>query len=180
MMEGASEKSSWFLIHTHPRQEERTTINLQAGNVEPFAPRIREWRCQQFTGERRLFSKHLFARYVFARFDLERMFHKVRYTRGVHEVVSFGDGPVAVEDGIIDMIRSRIDRDGFVRIGDDVQPGDLVVINQGALKDFTGVFEREMKDSERVVVLLNTISYQARIQIDRRLLHKFNDSGCAA
>lgn len=180
MTEGASEKRPWFLIHTHPKQEERTTVNLQARNVETFAPRMREWRCNQFTGEGHWLSKPLFARYVFARFELERMFHQVRYTRGVHELVSFGDGPVAVEDGIINMIRSRIDRDGFARIGDDVKPGDLVVISQGVLKDFAGIFEREMTDSERVVVLLNTISYQARIQIDRRLLHKLNDSGCAA
>ena len=175
-----TEKASWFLIHTNPRQEERTASNLLAWKIETFAPQILESRYNQFTGERCFVSKPLFARYVFARFDLEGLFHKVRYTRGVRDLVSFGSGPVAVDEGIIELIRSRMGKDGFVKIGTDFKPGDVVVVRDGALKDFTGIFEREMKDSDRVVVLLNTISFQARLQIDRKMLDKLSDSACAA
>ena len=175
-----TEKSSWFLIHTNPKQEERTSSNLLAWNIETFAPQIREARYSQFTGARSFVVKPLFARYVFARFDLEVLFHKVRYTRGVRDLVSFGNGPVAVDDGIIELIRSRIAKDGFVKTCTDLQPGDVVVVREGALKDFTGIFEREMKDSDRVVVLLNTISYQARLQVDRKVLQKLNNSVCTA
>lgn len=172
--------ANWFLIHTNPRQEERTTSNLRTCNVETFSPVIREWRQNQFTGQLHCTIKPLFARYVFARFNIEEQLHKVRYTRGVHELVSFGDGPVLVDDEIIQIIRSRIGKDGFVRIGDDLQSGDSVVVREGALQGFVGVFESEMKDSDRVVVLLNTINYQAHLQIDRRMLRKVNRAGCAA
>jgi len=174
-----TEKRSWFLIYTNPRQEERTSSNLRAWNVETFAPVIREWRHNSFTGEPSVVIKPLFARYVFARFDLESLFHKVRYTRGVNDLVSFGDGPVEIDDEIIQLIQSRVGKDGLVKIGADLKPGDLVTVREGAMKDFTGIFEREMKDSDRVVVLLNTIGYQARLQIDRKLLYKGDRSSGA-
>lgn len=165
-------KQCWFLIHTHPRQEERTTQNLRAWKIETLAPQIRDWRHNQFTGSRVAMVKPLFARYVFARFDLERLFHKVRYTRGVRELVSFGEGPVQVDPQIIDLVRSRIGKDGFAKLGDDLTPGDMAVIKEGALKDFTGVFAREINDSERVELLLTTVSYQARVYIQRSMLRK--------
>jgi transcriptional antiterminator RfaH len=173
MTDSTNVNRAWFLIHTKPKQEERTTRNLQAWNVETLSPQIRDYSYNQFTGERTQVLKPLFARYIFARFNLEHLFHKVRFTRGVHELVSFGDGPLELDDEIVSFVRSRIGKDGFVNIGEDIKPGDVVVIKDGALKDFTGVFEREMKDSDRVELLLNTVSYQARVQIQRSQLQKF-------
>lgn len=171
-MSQSRDRQQWFLIHTNPKQEARAISNLSAWKVETFSPQIREWRYNPVTGRRQPGIKPLFSRYVFARFDLQGLFHKVKYTRGVHELVSFGDGPVRVDDSIIDSIRCRIGKDGVVRTGTDFKPGDTVVVREGVLKDFTGIFEKEMKDSDRVVVLLNTISYQARLKIDRKMLQK--------
>jgi transcriptional antiterminator RfaH len=179
-MNQTNNERQWFLIHTNPKQEGRTIANLSAWNVETFSPQIREWRYNRSTGERQSEVKLLFSRYVFARFDLEGLFHKVKFTRGVHELVSFGDGPVRVDESIIELIRSRMDEGGLVKTGTDFKAGDVVVVRDGVLKDFTGVFESEMKDSDRVVVLLNTVSYQARLQIDRRLLQKPCEMSCSA
>jgi transcriptional antiterminator RfaH len=179
MISETESKLPWFLIHTNPKQEERTVNNLRAWNVEPFSPQIREWRYKSFTGERYSIVKPLFARYVFARFDLERLFHKVRYTRGVQAVVTFGDGPVEIDEEIITLIKAQMSRDGIVKIGTDLKPGDAVRINGLALEAFSGILEREVKDSERVVVLLNTVSYQARLQLDRRLVQKLTVASCS-
>ena len=167
-----NDELAWYVIHTNQRQEKRTENNLRAWNVETFAPEVKTWRRNQFTGERICCIKPLFSRYIFARFNLERLFHKVRYTRGIHSLVSFGEGPVEVDDEIISVIRSRMAPDGFVRICNDLKPSDVVVIEDGPLKDFTGIFEREMKDYDRVLVLLNMIKYQARVQVDRDFLCK--------
>jgi transcription elongation factor/antiterminator RfaH len=180
MTNGANNSGSWFLIHTHPKQEERTIRNLEAWSVETLSPLIRDWRYDRFTGERTPIVKPLFSRYVFARFDLYCAFHKIRYARGVHEVVSFGSGPVEIDDAVIDLIRSRIGRDGFVIMDDDLKPGDKIVIKDGVLRDLTGVFERGIKASNRVVLLLNTVNYQARVKIEREYLNKLSASGCPA
>jgi transcription elongation factor/antiterminator RfaH len=167
---------SWYAVYTHPGQEERTSSNLKAWGIETFAPRIRERQANPFTGEPQYKIKPLFSRYIFARFDFSRLFHKLRYTRGVHSLVGFGFGPAPVDDHIIAIIQSKIGGDGFVKIGEPVRPGERVIIKDGPLKDFTGIFEREVKDSDRVVVLLNTISYQARVEVNVGSLSKFTSA----
>ena len=176
----AASNTSWFVIRTNPRQEERADSNLKAWNVETFAPRMRERRYNQFTQEPSHAVKPLFTGYIFARFDLTSLFHKVRFTRGIHSIVGFGGGPAPVDDDIIAIIKSRMDRDGFVRMEDDVKPGDAVVIRDGPLKDFTGIFERETKDADRVMILLNVVSYQAHVECDRALLKRIGHRACGS
>ena len=100
------------------------------------------------------------------------MFHKVRFTRGVYDVVNFGDYPTPVDDEIIAIIKSYISDDGFVMIGADFRPGEKVVVSDGALKGFTGIFEQEIKADERVMILLETVSYQAHAVLNKQLIRR--------
>ncbi|HWS54863.1 MAG TPA: transcription termination/antitermination NusG family protein [Pyrinomonadaceae bacterium] len=162
---------SWYVIHTNPKQEERAHNNLTAWHVESFSPRIRERRLNRLTGASSFVSKPLFPRYIFARFD-PRHLHKIRFTRGVHGVVSFGDRPTPVADEVIEVIQSRVDVDGFVKRGETFAPGDKVQVKDGPLKDLVGIFERETSEADRVMILMVTVSYQARIEIERDYLAK--------
>ena len=167
-------RPSWYVIHTNPRQEDRADSNLRGWNVETFTPRVKQPRYNSYTGGSNYITKPLFAGYIFARFDLEELFHKVRFTRGVHSLVSFGDGPVAIDEEVISFMQSRVGKDGFVKIGDELQPGDVVVVKDGLLKNLTGIFERDVKESERVMVLLNLVSYQAHVELERKMVKKFS------
>src|SRR5215216_116169 len=109
-----SQTPHWYAIHTKAKQEDRAVSNLIAWHIETFFPRLKESRCNEFTGQPTPLVKPLFPGYVFANFDASTMLHKVWFTRGVHSVVSFGGSPVPVSDEIISLIRSRIGQDGFV------------------------------------------------------------------
>jgi transcriptional antiterminator RfaH len=169
--ENPCDNLQWFVIQAKPKQEDRADSNLKAWMVETFAPRIRERSRDKYTGARSHVTKHLFPRYIFARFDANNSLHKIHFTRGVHSVVSYGNKPAPVEDQVIDAIRSRIAEDGYIRMDDDLQPGDEVMIDNGPLRNFVGVFDRKINDTNRVMILLTTVSYQARIVIERELLH---------
>jgi MbtH protein len=119
-----------------------------------------------------LHAKPLFPSYIFAKFIANDLYQKVRYTRGIRRLISFGDSPTVVDEEIIAMIQSRISKDGFVRIDEDIKPGDKVVIKDGPFRTFTGVFEREMSSTDRVRVLLLAVSYQAHIEIERDMVKK--------
>ena len=164
----------WYAIHTKPKEEERANSNLQRWSVETFTPRIKEQRINQFTGKPISLTKPFFPRYIFARFDASKILRKIYYTRGVHSVVSFGNGPASVDDEAIELMKSRVEKDGFIKFDDDPEPGDEVMIKDGALKGFSGVFSRAMKDSERVMILLTNVRYQARIVLDREQVRKAN------
>jgi len=62
--------------------------------------------------------------------------------------------------------------DGFVRIEEEIKPGDRVIVKDGPLKNFAGIFEREMKDADRIRILLETVSYQAHVEIEREIVRK--------
>ena len=158
---------SWYVVHTNPRQEERAEKNLRAWSVATFFPKLKQRRYSPFTGEQSDVTKPLFTRYIFVRFDLEMLFHKVRYTRGVHSLVSLGGGPVSVDDEVIKMLQSRVDQEGFVKIGEDFKPGELVIVRDGPFRDIHAVFERDMNDRERVIILLDALNYRAHIEIER-------------
>jgi len=116
----------WYVVHTHPKQEDRAYSNLRCWNVETLHPKMKSRRVNEFSGALTYITKPLFPGYIFARFDARTQFAKISFTRGVHHVVSFGGQPTPVEDDVIGIIRSRIDDNGFVRIGDQLKPGDKV------------------------------------------------------
>jgi transcriptional antiterminator RfaH len=161
----------WYVIHTHPKQEDRASNNLAVLGVPTFNPKIQERRYSQFGSAPAYVVKSLFPRYVFAKFKINDLYHKVRFTRGVYSVISFGGSPTPVNKEIIMLIQSNI-KDNFVRTGEEIRPGDKVIIKDGPLKNFAGIFEREMKDTDRVRLLLETVSYQAHIEIERDLVKK--------
>jgi transcription antitermination factor NusG len=68
---------------------------------------------------------------------------------------------------MIDLVRSRIGDDGFVKTGPDLKAGDEVVIKEGRFQNLYGVFERELSDADRVRILLNTIGFQAHVVVNR-------------
>jgi len=162
----------WYVIHTHPKQEDRASSNLRVFGIPIFNPKIRERRYNQFVYMPTYITKPLFPRYIFAQFRIDDMYHKVSFTRGVHSVVGFGEGPTSIDEEIISLIRSNIREDGFLRIDEEIRPGDRVIVKDGPLKNFAGVFEREMKDIDRIRILLETVSYQAHVEIEKDMVKK--------
>jgi transcriptional antiterminator RfaH len=164
----------WYVIHTHAKQEDRVESNLRVLGVPSFNPKIRACRSNQFASAPTYVVRPLFPRYIFAQFKIDDLYHKIRFTRGVYAVISFGGTPTSVDKEIITMIQSNISKNGFVKIADDIKPGDKVIVKDGPFKNFAGIFEHEMRDADRVRILLQTVSYQAHVEIEKDLVVKLN------
>lgn len=163
----------WYVVHTHPRQEDRAQSNFELwGDVETFLPRLRDQRLNQFSGDISYVVKPLFPNYIFVRFRLSEVYHRIRFTRGVHSLVSVAGGPCPVEDEVINLIRLQVGADGLVKIGPEFKTGDRVIIREGPLKRLSGIFERELTGTERVAILLDSVNYQARVMADKHMLEK--------
>lgn len=161
----------WYVIHTKPWQEERAVNNLNVWSIETFNPRFKEC-LKGSSGIITYRVKSLFPQYIFARFDLNKDLHRVSFTSGISSVVSFGGDPVLADNSLIEIIRMRIGEDGLVRVAEKLKPGDRVLIKSGPFKDFTGIFERELRDSDRVSILLTSINFQSHITVERGLVRK--------
>lgn len=154
----------WFLVNTKPKKEfpvER--IFLEAG-FDIYCPR--------YVSEKHV--RPFFPGYVFLRFEHPAQYRLVRYTRGVKKIVGNDGGPIALPKDIVDGIRGR-ERDGYIELlkfGEEPAIGDEIEVAEGPLKGLRGVFKREIGDRERVMILLNYVSYQGQLLIERSKLRK--------
>ena len=174
---------NWYVVHTQPQQEERAGANLRTWGIETLTPKVRVNKYNEFTNKLTRLAKPMFPSYIFGRFRFNEEYHRVRYTRGVHSVVTLTGEPTPVEDEIIDLLRSRIGPDGFLKPLEELEKleaGDQVIIKDGRFKGFCGVFDREIQDSERVRILLNTVNFQAHVVVARELVHKFSTASAAS
>lgn len=163
----------WYAIHTNSRQEERAYNNLRSWQVEVFFPKIKERRLNPYSGAATYITKSLFPGYIFARFNLNRLLHQVRFTRGVHDVVGIAGTPTSVQEELVTLIQMRADEDGYVQMDDDLKLGDKVVIKDGPLAGLMGVFNQETSEARRVSILLESIAYQAHIVVERSTVQKY-------
>jgi transcriptional antiterminator RfaH len=169
----STENPSWYVIRTKPQEEVRAECNLREWGVEAFLPRVKE-RSKRTApgGAPSYYITPLFTRYLFARFKAGELLHKVNFTRGVHSVVAFGGWPTSVDDEVIELLRSRCDADGCVRLGEELRKGDKVVIRHGPFRNLIGVLEGAAKERDRVKVLLTAVNLQSRVVVDRHFVRK--------
>jgi len=172
MRGGMADTLSWFVVRANPKQAERASENLTACGVETFAPKFIKHRYNEFTNQPTRIVRPFFMNYIFARFAPGAVLHKVRYTRGVHSVVSCGNGPTPVDQSIISAIQMRIGPDGYLRLGSGLNAGDKVSIKEGPFKNFMGIFEREMNDDQRVIILISMVSCHGHLEVSRELVRK--------
>ena len=168
----ASEIPLWYAVYTKPKEEERADSNLRASGVKTFAPKIKERTRGRGYANVTNAIKHLFPRYIFAQCTSNADLHKVNYTRGVCNVVGFGEKPCPIDDVIIETIQSQVGEEGFIQVGEDIRKGEKVKIKDGPFESLQGTVERELSDSERLVVLLSSVSYQGRLVIEKAMVKK--------
>jgi transcriptional antiterminator RfaH len=159
---------NWYAVQTKPCGEEIARQSIASLDLEIFLPRAS--REKVIRGVVRQFIRPLFPTYLFARFCPAQHLHSIRYSRGVCRVVSGGETPLPVEDEIISEISARMSDDGYVRLEEKVwRQGDLVRVEEGPLRGCSGIFDRELDDRRRVVILLDVIK-QARTVLAKRCL----------
>jgi len=168
-MKQGENKMQWYAVYTKPKREDAVAGSLENAGIEVFNPRLKQKKYMQ--GAYRNKISPLFPCYVFVKFEPETTSHMIKYTRGVKRVVG-GDFPWPVSDEVIDLIRNQ-EEDGIIAIKPpDLKYGDSVAINDGPLSGLRGIFEKELSGQERVVLLLSSIEYQARVVVERAFLSK--------
>lgn len=162
---------NWYCIYTKPKQEDLVSRRLiEIPEIEVFNPKLKQKRYVR--GRLKEAVEELFPCYIFSKFNPDRYYHMVKYTRGIRRIVGNKGAPFIVDESIIALIRSRV-KEGFVNLEPlEFKSGEQVVIKDGPFSGLMGIFLRGLKARERVLVLLNTIAYQAKIEIDRCLLSK--------
>lgn len=155
---------NWFVLNSKPKKEFHVEKLFTAGGIKIYNPK--------YMHENKI--KPFFPGYGFIFFDFPSQYQLVRYTRGVKRVVGSKEGPIPVPEEIILSIKSR-EIDGLIELykyGEEPEVGDEIEVVEGPLKGLRGVFKRELSDSERVLILLNYVTYQGKLLIEKKKLKR--------
>ncbi|MEW6587107.1 MAG: transcription termination/antitermination NusG family protein [Nitrospirota bacterium] len=156
----------WYAIYTKPAKEDLVSLRLQSIGIEVLNPKLRTKKYKQ----NRLVEvvETLFPCYIFACFEKERFAHLITYTTGVRYIVG-KSCPIIVQDEIVCTIKERIGEDDIINLSPiRFERGARVRILEGPFRNFYGIFEREVKGPERVMILLEALHF--RIELDGCLL----------
>jgi transcriptional antiterminator RfaH len=156
----------WYVVQTQVNGEAKAAQNLARQGYEIYLPRYlkrrRHARKVDFT------AKPLFPRYMFVAIDMAtQRWRSIQSTFGVTRLVSNGDGPAAVPEGVVHALRAREDDKGFVRLDSKpaFAPGDKVRVLTGAFMDSAGLFSG-LADHDRVSILLEMLGRKVRVLLD--------------
>lgn len=154
----------WYVVNTRPKKESQVEKLFQAGGFEVYNPKyIHETKVKPF-----------FNGYEFINFEYPQQYRMVKYTRGVKKVIGNGVMAVPIPDNIIEEIKAR-EVNGYIELekyGEEPNSGDEIEVMEGPFKGFKGIFKKELSQKERVLVLLNYITYQGRIIIEKKKIKK--------
>lgn len=158
---------NWYALYTKPRKEDAVAVRLQDAQIEVLTPKLKSKR---YKGNKLIETvETLFPCYLLAKFDKDKCSHLISYTRGVRYIVGKSN-PIVVNEEIVNAIKERMKEGNIVINTQYFERGDRVLIRDGPFKDFYGIFEREIRGAERVLIFLNTINY--RVELDSWLLKK--------
>jgi transcriptional antiterminator RfaH len=156
----------WYVVQTHVNGEAKAAQNLLRQGYEVYLPRYlkrrRHARKVDFT------AKPLFPRYMFVAIDMAtQRWRSIQSTFGVARLVSNGDDPATVPEGVVHALRAREDDKGFIRLDNRpaFAPGDKVRVLAGAFMDSAGLFSG-LADHDRVAILLEMLGRKVRVLLD--------------
>jgi transcriptional antiterminator RfaH len=164
--------NNWYLVHTKIRQERVALENLERQGFDCFLPLLRVEKLRR--GKLQVIQEALFPRYLFIELGTSidaKSWGPIRSTTGVSRLITFGQTPARVSQGLITELRSRSDSDKVQRR--HFEPGEHVVVTEGPFVGVEAIYQ--MTDAEgRVMVLLDILSKQVKMTIQPTAVRKLN------
>jgi transcriptional antiterminator RfaH len=155
----------WYAIYTKAGREDSVTALLENAGIEVLNAKLRsrKFRREKLTEV----TEPLFPCYIFADFEREKHAHMITYTRGVRYIVG-KQSPVVCDD-VVGAIKNNLQPDNVIVVPPPkFSEGNRVIVKDGPFRNFVGLFQREIRGPERVMILLEAI--HCRLEIDGCLL----------
>ena len=155
---------NWYVLNTKPKKEFHVEKIFMEAGFRVYNPRYKQ-------DEK---VKPFFPGYEFIYFDFPEQYRLVKYTRGVKKIVGTKEGPTPIPEDVLYALKAR-EVNGLIELlkyGEEPELGDEIEVVEGPLKGLKGVFKRELSDADRVLILLNYVSYQGQLVIERKKLKK--------
>lgn len=157
---------NWYVLQSKPQKEQWLYKQLNVLDIEVYYP------CLNTKSKHAI--KPYFPGYLFVNVDLEETgISMLKWIPGSQGLVSFGDEPACVPEGLLQRIRQRVEEINSVeeRLLHGLKPGDYVQIRSGPFAGYEAIFCAQLHGKERVQVLLKLLQDRSiRIELPLRKL----------
>lgn len=153
----------WYAVATQPGRETVAKSHLERQDFSCFLPMQERTvrHARRVTVRRASF----FPGYLFVALDLGvDRWRSVNGTIGVRHIISAGDRPVAVPQGIVEALQSAVDEAGLVGLKTSGRKGDKVTLREGPFAGMVGEWDR-MQGPQRVRVLLSMLNSRVPVVV---------------
>ena len=155
-------EKKWYAIYTKPRWEKKVTRLLEDKKIETYLPLYKILK--QWSDRRKWVREPLFRSYVFVHIE-QNEYLPVLQTQGVVKFVTFEKRPVVIPPVQIEAVRLFISTgEELITEIPDIQVGDRVMINRGALKGLEGTLV-SIANRKRVRIMIEGIQQSLHIKI---------------
>jgi len=163
-------ESAWHVVQVHLHAEKKAQVHLSRQGFETYLPLYLKRR--RHARRTDTVATPLYPSYLFVRFNSSvHRWRSIHSTIGVVRLVCNGDLPAALDQAIIENLKSRENPQGFIQL--DHRPKfalhDKVRISDGVFADCLGLVEG-VSDRDRVVILLNMLGRKVRVLLDEELV----------
>ncbi|UTD28398.1 transcription termination/antitermination protein NusG [Bradyrhizobium sp. WD16] len=155
----------WYVVQTQVNSELKAALNLQRQGFKVYLPRYLKLR--RHARKLEVVARPLFPRYIFVAIDIAiHRWRSIQSTFGVARLVTNGDDPAMVPEGVVAAIMAQEDEKGFVRLDSRpaFAPGDKVRVRSGIFMDAAGIFSG-VADHDRVAILLDMLGRKVRVLV---------------
>jgi transcriptional antiterminator RfaH len=164
----ACPSGKWLVINTHPHRETLALENLGRQSFHTYCPmivkRVKHARKVQDV------PRPLFPGYIFVAYAAGLSWRSILGTYGVKSVVRNGEAPGLLDGGYVEAMRAR-EKDGVIRKpASALKVGQEVAIQGGPLDGLVGKII-ELRDRERVLLLLNLLDQETKTNIPSDMLN---------
>src|SRR5580700_10845611 len=160
--------STWHVVQVHPHAESKAQMHLVRQGFGTYLPRYLKRRRHARRTE--IVAAPLYPSYLFVTFNpLIHRWRSIQSTVGVARLVCNGESPAAIDDAIINGLKSRENAQGFIQLERRPQfaAGDKVRVREGVFSDCLGLFDG-MSDRDRVAILLDLLGRKVRVVLDEQ------------
>jgi transcription antitermination factor NusG len=149
----------WYVLRSKPNKEMTLWRELNLRGFECYYPQLHV----RPINPRSRTVRPYFPGYLFVHTELERVgtstFQWMPFSSGF---VSFDGEPATLPDPLVEAIGRHVDAinaaGGFHEQAAGLQPGEVVVIEEGPFKGYEAIFDTRLSGNERVRVLLKLLN----------------------
>jgi transcriptional antiterminator RfaH len=141
-------QTSWYVVHTKPRQEERALRHLQNQHYHCFLPLTKAEKIRP--SGLVVVDEPMFTRYLFIRLNEHTQdWSPIRSTQGVLSLVRFGMYPAKVPPDLINFLQQA----PAAEVRKLFEPGDRIQVKNGAFTGLEGVFKGKSGEARAYILI---------------------------